>query len=147
MKLPYSFSIAEYSCAVPDTGYMSEPNWINIITPGNNAELHISYDRLNGNLYKHMEESRKLAYKHTIKADAIDEQVFINENDKVFGTIYLIDGNAASPMQFYLTDSVRHFLRGALYIKEQPNIDSIRPVINFLKPDIIHLIETTKWNN
>ncbi|HKI89469.1 MAG TPA: hypothetical protein VKA38_10600, partial [Draconibacterium sp.] len=60
--------------------------------------------------------------------------------------VYKIEGNAASPMQFYLTDSTRNFLRGAFYIREVPNIDSLRPVINFLEPDIIHIIETTTWN-
>nr|MBD3622879.1 gliding motility lipoprotein GldD [Sunxiuqinia sp.] len=93
-----------------------------------------------------MEESRRLAYDHSIKADAIEERVFVNPDKDVYGTIYYIEGNAASPIQFYLTDSTRHFLRGALYIREIPNIDSIRPVIDFLRPDIIHLIETTSWN-
>jgi len=87
-----------------------------------------------------------LAYKHTIKADAIEEQVFMNPADNVFGTIYRIDGNAASPMQFFLTDSTNHFLRGAFYIRETPDIDSLQPVIDFFEPDIIRIIETTTWN-
>jgi len=86
-----------------------------------------------------------LAYKHSIKADAINERIFINAEKKVYGTIYLIDGNAASPLQFYLTDSTHNFLRGALYIREVPNIDSLRPVIDFLTPDVIRLIESTEW--
>ena len=93
-----------------------------------------------------MEESRTLAYKHTIKADAIQEQVFMNPANRVYGLIYKIEGNAASPMQFFLTDSTSHFLRGALYIREVPNIDSLKPVIDFLEIDIIRLIETTSWN-
>jgi gliding motility-associated lipoprotein GldD len=92
-----------------------------------------------------MEDTRTLAYKHSIKADAIQEQVFLNPAEKVYGLIYRIEGNAASPMQFFLTDSTQHFLRGALYISEVPNIDSIKPVIDFLEPDIIRLIETTTW--
>jgi gliding motility-associated lipoprotein GldD len=94
-----------------------------------------------------MEDSRTLAYKHSIKADAINERIFVNPQKKVYGTIYLIDGNAASPVQFYLTDSAQNFLRGALYIREVPNIDSLRPVIDFLTPDVIRLIETTKWSH
>jgi gliding motility-associated lipoprotein GldD len=65
---------------------------------------------------------------------------------EVFGTVYQIEGNAASPMQFFLTDSTRHFLRGALYIRATPDIDSLKPVIDFLKRDVIHLIETTQWD-
>lgn len=145
--LPYSFEIASYSETNPDTGPNSEPDWVTITTPENKADLHISYAPIKNNLPKHIEESRKLAYDHTIKADAIQEQIFMNPKKQVYGTIYFIEGNAASPIQFYLTDSVCHFLRGALYIREIPNIDSIRPVIDFLKPDIIHLIETTSWTN
>ncbi|MCL1822363.1 MAG: gliding motility lipoprotein GldD, partial [Prolixibacteraceae bacterium] len=91
------------------------------------------------------EESHELTYRHTQKASAIDAKLFLNPENKVYGTIYTIAGNAASPMQFYLTDSTRHFLRGALYIRDIPNIDSLRPVIDFLIPDILHLIETARW--
>jgi len=147
LDLPYTFEIADYSKAVPDTDRFSEPYWINIVTPANKAWLHISYARIHNNLADHLENSRKFAYKHTIKADAIDEKLYIDRKNKIFGTVYYIEGNAASPMQFYLTDSTRNFLRGALYIRELPNIDSIRPVIKFLEPDIIHLIETTRWKD
>jgi gliding motility-associated lipoprotein GldD len=67
--------------------------------------------------------------------------------EKVSGTIYYIRGNAASPLQFYMTDSIRHFLRGALYIRATPNIDSLKPVIDYLEKDVIRLIETLHWNN
>lgn len=142
---PYRFEIPDYGNVVPDFERQSEPFWINLEIPKHKAELHISYKQVNNNLAKLTEDSRALAYKHSIKADAINERVFINPEKKVYGTIYLIDGNAASPLQFYLTDSTKNFLRGALYIREVPNIDSIRPVIDFLTPDVIHLIETTEW--
>jgi len=142
---PYRFEIPDYSKVVPDDERQAEPFWINLEIPKHKAELHISYKQVNNNLAKLTEDSRSLAYKHSIKADAINERVFINPEKKVYGTIYLIDGNAASPLQFYLTDSTENFLRGALYIREVPNIDSIRPVIDFLTPDVIHLIETTEW--
>jgi gliding motility-associated lipoprotein GldD len=142
---PYRFEIPDYSQIVPDNELRAEPFWVNLEIPEHKAELHISYKKVNNNLTKLTEDSRTLAYKHSIKADAINERVFINPEKKVYGTIYLIDGNAASPLQFYLTDSTKNFLRGALYIREVPNIDSIRPVIDFLTPDVIHLIETTEW--
>ncbi|HKJ40585.1 MAG TPA: gliding motility lipoprotein GldD [Sunxiuqinia sp.] len=145
MDLPYSFDVADYSNVVKDKERNTQPGWINIVTPQNKAYLHISYARLKNNLPEHIEESRKLAYNHSVKADAIQERLYVNPQNKVYGTIYYIDGNAASPVQFYLTDSIENFLRGALYIREIPNIDSLRPVIEFLKPDIIHLIETTTW--
>jgi len=150
---PYQFDIPDYSKIVPDEDNPDQPNWINISVPANKAEIHISYYDLsepkNSNrvlLNKFMEDSRTLAYKHSQKADAITEQVFMNPSVNVYGLIYKIEGNAASPMQFFLTDSTNHFLRGALYIRDIPNIDSLKPVIDFLETDIVRLIETTTWN-
>ena len=143
--LPYRFEIPVYSKIVPDDERLAEPYWVNLKIPRHKAEVNLSYKKVEGNLMKLTEDARTLAYKHSIKADAINERVFVNAEKKVYGIIYLIDGNSASPLQFYLTDSTKHFLRGALYIREVPNIDSIRPVIQFLTPDIIHLIETTEW--
>lgn len=143
--LPYRFEIPDYSKVVPDIERQAEPFWINLEIPKHKAELHISYKKVENNLNKLIESSRKLAYDHSFKADAIDERIYVNPEKKVYGTIYLLDGNTASSLQFYLTDSTKNFLRGALYIREVPNIDSIRPVIDFLTPDVIHLIETTEW--
>jgi gliding motility-associated lipoprotein GldD len=147
IALPYTFDIPGYSKIVPDRDRLAEPYWINLKIPAHKAEVHISYKKVQNNLARLMEDSRTLAYKHSIKADAINERIFVNPQKKVYGTIYLIDGNAASPVQFYLTDSTQNFLRGALYIREVPNIDSLRPVIDFLTPDVIRLIETTKWSH
>ena len=150
---PYQFDIPDYSKIVADEDNPDQPNWINISVPANKAELHISYYNLKNTaspsrvlLNKFMEDTRALAYKHSQKADAIKEQVFMNPANNVYGLIYKIEGNAASPMQFFLTDSTNHFLRGALYIREVPNIDSLKPVIDFLEVDVIRLIETTTWN-
>ncbi len=152
-SFPYRFDIPDYARVIPYSDNPVHAYWINISVPANKAEIHLSYYQLANQkipgrqlLNKFMEESHTFAYKHTIKADAIQEQVFMNPDRKVYGLIYRIEGNAASPMQFFLTDSVNHFLRGALYISEVPNIDSIKPVIDFLEPDIIWLIETTSWN-
>ena len=149
---PYQFDIPDYSRILSDEDNPDQPNWINISVPANKAEIHISYYNLseskNSNrvlLNKFMEDSRTLAYKHSQKADAISEQVFMNPSENVYGLIYKIEGNAASPMQFFLTDSTNHFLRGALYIRDIPNIDSLKPVIDFLEVDIVRLIETTTW--
>jgi gliding motility-associated lipoprotein GldD len=150
---PYQFDIPDYSVIVADSDNPDKPNWINVSVPANKAEIHISYydipDQKNSGrlvLNKFIEEAHELAYKHTMKADAIQERVFMNPSKNVYGLIYKIEGNAASPMQFFLTDSTRHFLRGALYISDIPNIDSLQPVIDFLEVDIIRLIETTSWN-
>lgn len=145
MTVPYNFQIPVYSIPGSDSLNLKQPDWVTIEVPANHAQIHLSYKTINKNLGEYIEESRTLAYKHSQKASSIEEQIFINPSKKVFGTIYNIKGNAASPMQFYLTDSTNHFLRGSLYIKEIPNIDSLQPVIEFLNQDVIRLIETTEW--
>lgn len=151
-NFPYQFDIPDYAKILGDSRNPDQPYWINVIISDNKAEIHISYYKLkddsNSSKYElanFMEETRRLAYKHSVKADAIEEQIFINSEKNVFGTTYRISGNAASPFQFFLTDSTTHFLRGALYISEVPNIDSLKPVIDFLVPDVVRLIETTTW--
>ncbi len=147
LSVPYNFQIPTYSIPGLDSLSPDQPDWITIEVPANHAQIHLSYKKINKNLDKYIEESRSLAYKHSQKASAIDEQLFINRSKKVYGTIYNIKGNAASPMQFYLTDSISHFLRGSLYIKEVPNSDSLQPVISFLTKDVLQLIKTTEWKN
>ena len=151
-NFPYRFEIPGYVKVSPDRENPGQPLWINLEVPENKAEIHISYYNLETRakpprilLSELMEEARELAYKHSIKADAIEERIYVNREEKVFGTVYQIKGNAASPMQFFLTDSTRHFLRGALYIRATPDIDSLKPVIDFLEHDVIHLIETATW--
>lgn len=150
-KFPYSFEVPEYSDVEPDNRNPDEPWWINLEFPQNKAEVHVSYYNLQENdnprelLAELMEETRELAYKHSVKANAIEEQIYLNSETDVYGTLYRIRGNAASPMQFFLTDSAHHFLRGALYIRATPDIDSLQPVVEFLERDVIHLIETTQW--
>lgn len=143
---PFLFEYPEYAQAIPDTSPMAEPYWLNIVLPSFRAEIHLSYKAVNHNLFELTEDSRSLTYKHTIKASAIDEHIFVNEQKNVYGTIYEIKGNAASPMQFHLTDSVNHFVRGSFYIREVPNYDSLRPVIMLIEKDIYHFIETLTWN-
>jgi len=145
MPVPYNFQIPVYSFPGSDSLNLKQLDWVTIEVPANHAQIHLSYKTINKNLGEYIEESRSLAYKHSQKASSIEEQTFMNPSKKVFGTIYNIKGNAASPMQFYLTDSITHFLRGSLYIKEIPNIDSLQPVIEFLNQDVMRLIETTEW--
>lgn len=142
---PYRFNYPVYGRIVKDMQRGSEPYWINIEFPKYKAKFHISYKQVNGNLDALTEDIRTLAYKHTIKADAINERQFIDANKKVYGILYDIRGDAASSFQFYVTDSVKHFLRGALYFSTHPNKDSLAPAIDFFGKDMIALIETLEW--
>ena len=142
---PYLFEYPVYAQVVADTGTLTEPCWINLVFPSFDGTLHISYKDVNRNLDQYVEDSRNLAYKHTIKADAIQETVYDNPDSRVHGILYEIKGNTASSLQFFLTDSSAHFLRGALYFNITPDKDSLAPVISFFKEDIVHLIESFNW--
>ncbi len=142
---PFSFLYPEFAVIDNDDSQMAQPCWINIDFPDFRGRLHISYNEVDGNLVEYLEDSRKLAFRHTVKADAIDERMFINDEEQVYGTLFDIKGNSASALQFYLTDSNRHFFRGALYFNVQPNIDSLGPVIDYFREDILYLIESFAW--
>jgi gliding motility-associated lipoprotein GldD len=142
---PFAFEYPVYANTQPDSSYNAEPYWMNIVSEQNNATIHLSYKPVTNNLAILTEESHELVYKHSIKANAINEKIYVNAGKRVFGTLYEIKGNAASPYQFHLTDSVKHFIRGSFYISETPNYDSLNPVIDFYKEDIIHLVETFSW--
>ncbi|NOU16766.1 MAG: gliding motility lipoprotein GldD [Bacteroidales bacterium] len=142
---PYKFYYPVYGKVVMDNQVGAEKYWVNIDFPGYKARIHISYKSVNGNIDNLIEDVRTLAYKHTIKADAINEKVFSNPERKVYGILYDIKGNAASSYQFYVTDSVKHFLRGALYFNVHPNKDSLSPAVEFFGKDMRYLIESLEW--
>lgn len=143
---PYTFEIPVYSMITADTDPMAERYWINIEFPQFKGKVHLSYKQIDGNLNQYLEDTRTMVMKHIPKASAIENKVYENPVRKVYGLTYTISGTAAaSPYQFYLTDSTKNFVRGALYFNTTPNNDSLAPVIEFLKEDVNHLIETFEW--
>jgi len=144
---PYSFEIPTYSFIDNDKHMGAEPCWLNINFPRYNAQIHLSYKEVNNNLATYLNDSRDFAIRHQIKATGLDETVIIRDSAKVYGLVYDISGNTASNVQFYLTDSTRHFLRGALYFNSIPNVDSLKIVIDFLRKDIIQMIKTFEWKD
>lgn len=143
---PYSFEYPVYAKIVPDTRATSESYWLNIDYPQFKGRLHISYKPVHGNLIEYLEDSRTFVLKHIPKADAINDSLIYRPEDHVYGLIYYIGGaGAASPCQFFVTDSASHFLRGALYFNTSPNNDSLAPVIELVQSDIRHMIATFRW--
>lgn len=120
--------------------------WYNLHYPDYGATIHLSYQEIDAaDLNTHIEDSRKLAMKHIVKADDIKERLFKNEEGKVYGLIYDMEGNVASNYQFFLTDSTKRFFRGAMYFNMRPNADSLQPVTDFVKADLEVLIESFEW--
>lgn len=119
--------------------------WFNLYIPQHRARLHCTYLSVNGDLTKMVDDAYKFAFKHEMKADAIRRTTYVNDSAQVYGMVYDLEGDVASPIQFYATDSSAHFLRGSLYFEHVPNEDSLAPVIDFLREDIFHLMENIKW--
>ncbi len=144
---PFSFAIPAYSELQPDKNRNAQPCWENLDFPQFNARLHISYFPIGpaSSFDQLTEDARTFAFKHTTKATGIDQGLISLPEERVYGLEYRISGNTASNYQFYVSDSTRHYLRGALYFNEKPNLDSIQPVLEFLEEDIRHLIYTFRW--
>ena len=148
---PFSFEYPVYGKIQKDSSNLQElhehPCWFNIIFPEYKAKIYLSYTAINTNntLDKLVKDSYKLTFKHTVKADYIDETNVIGNHPHVSGVLYDVGGNAASAVQFFITDSVHHFLRGSLYFYASPNADSIAPAVDYFRKDVEHIIKTIAW--
>jgi len=147
---PFEFEYpSNYALVLADTDNNAEPCWKNIVYPRFAAEVNLSYKHIDNNnhLEKYLDDSWMLATKHQVKASGMPETPIKRDSVKVYGLMFEIEGNAASSLQFYVTDSTNHFLRGALYFFAKPNYDSLSPVIDFLKKDVERMITTLKWKS
>jgi gliding motility-associated lipoprotein GldD len=144
---PFRFEIPVYSKIEKNNYKDAEPCWLDLNIPGLNATIHLTYKDINGNLNAYLENTYTYVSKHEIKSSGISQEVISRDSGKVYGIIYDIKGNAASSIQFFLTDSTSHFIRGALYFNAVPNTDSIKPAVDFIKKDIYRLVETFEWKN
>ena len=142
---PFKFEYPVYMKIKYVENYENEPCWINVEFPQFKCNIHLTYKRIDKNFNNLTEDIRSLVYKHTIKADDIIENLIKYPEKKVYGMSYDIKGNTATSLIFYLTDSTNNFLAASLYFNAQPNIDSIGPVLEFIKKDINHFIETFSW--
>ncbi len=145
-NIPYSFDVADY--VIVKRQMHKDSNWVNIEYSPYKATLFITYHDMDTTLASYIEDCHDLAYKHTPKATNIIPEPIVRSENKVYGLMYFIEGNeAASPLNFYLTDSVNYFLRGALYFNTEPRNDSLQPVIKAIEKDVIQLVNTFKYKN
>ncbi len=122
--------------------------WIDLLYPQWDGVVFLTYRHLQApdSLRAQVDESVRLLEQHYKVASGIEEQAYEDPENDVYGTVYYLGGNrVASTCQFWLTDSTRHFLRGALYLNHTPNNDSLAPVIEYIQTDIEHLVETLRW--
>ena len=136
----------------------NDPQWMNLSYPDLGAQWHLSYHPIEGVRYEDgrqverrdalavlMAETQRMTFKHTLKATAIEEELIRNPEHRVYGTLYVVGGDAASQTQFYVTDSVKHYLRGSLYFEVSPNGDSLQPYSAYLLKDMRRILETLRW--
>jgi gliding motility-associated lipoprotein GldD len=167
---PYSFEYPVYARIVQDTTYFdNNPEnsyWRNIDFPQFNGRIFLSYKIIGGKTLYKVKQSNGM-YKDSFGINLFDKMVsdaftLTNKNDVISnsikdslvrtpngisGVFFKVGGNAATAKQFFLTDSVKHFIRGALYFDVTPNADSLKPVQDFLQTDMDHIISTFKWKN
>lgn len=144
LGLPYKFDLPKNARLVSrDT--KDDKYWIDLYYPELNASIYCSYKPVKGNLIDLLEDTRKIVYKHSIRADGIGEKIYDHPEKNVHGILYDLKGNTASSVQFVLTDSTRNFFRGALYFNNVPNKDSIAPMSEYIREDVIHIMESFEW--
>jgi gliding motility-associated lipoprotein GldD len=148
-SLPYSFEYSKHAKLLADTSSIREKFWIEIYYPKIKSNIHITYKPLNNNkelLKEFMDDAYTLTAKHQIKAYAINEVITVTPSGKT-AVIAELEGEVPSQFQFTITDSTQHFLRGALYFNTKVQNDSLAPAIEYMKRDMMHIINTLGWNS
>ncbi|WP_339659433.1 gliding motility lipoprotein GldD [uncultured Polaribacter sp.] len=140
LERPYYFEVLKNTKIIDEKN-----NWLKIIYPNIKASIDITYRPVENNLNELLTEAEKLVFKHAVKAEQIIPKDFLNPKKRVYGSLYEITGNAASQIQFHVTDSTHNFIKGSLYFYAKPNYDSILPAVDYIKKDILHIIETLEW--
>lgn len=146
-KCNYSIEIADYCKFKPDPYPKPDECWYNVYYLPFNATLHLSYKPVKNreHLFKMLEDANTMVFKHVMKADEIRENYIIRPGK--YGILYELDGSTATHTQFYVTDSTRHFLRGSVYFNVRTETDSVAPVVEFLKNDVLKIIGSLTWLN
>ncbi len=148
LPLPYSFEYSSHARVMKDTSWISDQTWIEINYPEYLANIHITYKNIpnQDSLREYLDDAYFLTAKHQIKAYAIDESIALTPEGKT--VVYAeLQGEVPSQFQWFTTDSSNHFLRGALYFNTQVQNDSLQPAIEFVKADIVHMMNTLQWRD
>jgi gliding motility-associated lipoprotein GldD len=146
IPLPFSFEKNKLADPIGSVKFSGSTKGVDIKYPNLKATIYLSYKGVkNGNLDSLLRDAQNLTQKHTVKADEITYKPFENKEQNVYGMLYEIGGDAASQSQFYVTDSINHFLSGSLYFYAKPNYDSLYPASEYLKKDIQRIMESVEW--
>ena len=141
---PYSFFVSQNAVVLP-VKKEGEPFWINLYYPALNATIHCSYKPVRNNLRELTNDALEFVYRNASYATSIPEREYTHPEANVYGVLFDLEGNTASSCQFFITDSTRHFFRASVYCNCPPNADSLASVYNYLRADIIKMVETFQW--
>ena len=146
-QLPFTFQKNKFAVDISSIKASTDKKTysLDINYPTLKATIYITYKKVEDNLEAYLIDAQNLTQKHTQKADEITFLPYENLLNRVYGMFYEVGGNAASQSQFYITDSINHFLIGSLYFYTKPNYDSILPAANYLKQDIKQIMESVTW--
>lgn len=147
---PYTFEYPVYATVIRDSVFFDDKAgdyWLNIDIPRFAGRIHISYKTIgpDNQFDSLVNDAFKMAYKKHVDVSTGIEELAIRTPNNIGGIYFQLGGNTATANQFFLSDSTKHFLRGALYFDAAPNADSLGIVNDFLKKDLEHLISTLKW--
>lgn len=142
---PYRFDVSCNARVQPVAGEDGGRYWLNISYPALGATVHCSYQPVRGNLRELTDDAVKFVYRHASHARAIPERGFENPAAHVYGVLFDLEGNTASSMQFFVTDSTRHFFRAAAYCECVPNADSLAPIYDYLHKDVVRMVESFEF--
>lgn len=146
-SFPYSFQYSAHAKILKDSSWIAERYWIDVYYPELHALVQVTYKPVKGDtalLREYFHDSFRLTAKHQIKAYSIEES-HLELPDGTHAVISEISGEVPSQFQFHATDSLNHFIRGALYFNTSTKNDSLKPVIEYVKFDIMHMLNTLKW--
>ncbi len=144
-SFPYAFEYSKNAQLLKDSSWIAEPYWINLYYPYMDANIQITYKPVTDSIIReYLSDSYRLTSQHNVKAYAIDESI-IELHNGLYASYTELEGEVPTQVQFHVSDSVDHFLRGALYFKTATKNDSLAPVIAYLKKDIVHLLTTLEW--
>lgn len=141
---PYTFALSRNAVVKPRED-VSEPYWINLVYPALDATVHCSYKPVQNNLRELTDDALEFVYRNASFANAIPEQDYMHPEARVYGVLFDLEGNTASSCQFFVTDSTNHFFRASVYCNCPPNADSLAPVYEYLRKDVVKMVESFEW--
>lgn len=145
VNCPFGFELPVY-VTMEESPLRPESCWWNVHFPTCGGTLYLTYLPVDHNLDRYVSDLQKAVFqKNAIQADGVSMTVYRDTSRRVSGVLYDVAGDVATAVQFYATDSAQHFLRGALYFSTTPQRDSLQPIIQFCRTDVIHLMETLYW--